>query len=236
MRPWIGITCGFDQDEQQLRLNAPYQEAIEAAGGVPVLIGASPELAPEVLSRLDGLLFTGGADLDPGLYGAAPAAGLGGVSPRRDAFEMALARAAYERRLPTLGICRGCQLLAVVGGGTLFQDLQSERPGSMKHFQQAPRSHASHAVRIAEGTRLEEILGSREVRVNSFHHQAVRVLPQGALQAAEAPDGVVEAFEDSHLPYWLAIQWHPEGLWRQDGAALALFRSLVEAANKVVSL
>ncbi len=235
MRPWIGITCGFDPDEQQLRLNAPYQQAVEAAGGVPVLLGASPDLAGELLSRLDGLLFTGGADLDPALYGRDPAAGLGGVSPKRDAFEIALVREAYRAGVPTLGICRGCQLLAAAGGGTLFQDLPSERPGSLKHFQESPRSHRSHAVDLVTGTYLADLIGQRQIKVNSFHHQAVHTLPEGTVLAATAPDGVVEAFEDPRHPHWLAVQWHPEGLWRDDPAALALFRSLVEAAKKVVS-
>ncbi len=234
MRPWIGITMGYDADEQQFRLNSPYQQAVEAAGGLPVLIGVSAELAPELLTRLDGILFTGGADLDPALYGLEPAAGLGGVSPKRDAFEIALAREAYKIGLPTLGICRGCQLLAVTGGGTLFQDLPSERPGSIKHFQTAPRSHQSHTASVVAGTQLAELIGHEEIRVNSFHHQAVHDLPEGAILAATAPDGVVEAFEDPRHPYWMAIQWHPEGFWRNDPAALALFRSLVEAAKRKV--
>ncbi len=236
MRPWIGITCGYDQDEHQFRLNSPYQLAVEAAGGVPVLIGVSPEVAPELLTRLDGLLFTGGADLDPALYGAEPAPGLGGVSPKRDAFEIALVREAYRIGMPTLGICRGCQLLAVAGGGTLYQDLPSERPGSIKHFQTSPRDHQSHTASVMAGTRLADVIGHEEIRVNSLHHQAVHDLPSGAVLAATAPDGVVEAFEDPRHPHWLAVQWHPEGFWRNDPAALALFRSLVEAAaRKVVS-
>ena len=237
VRPLIGITCGYDADEHQFRLNSPYQLAVEAAGGLPVLIGVSAELAPELLTRLDGIVFTGGADLDPALYGAEPAVGLGGVSPKRDAFEITLAREAYRIGLPTLGICRGCQLLAAAGGGTLYQDLPSERPGSIKHFQSSPRNHQSHAASVVAGTRLADVIGHREIRVNSFHHQAVRDLPAGSVLAATAPDGVVEAFEDPRHPHWLAIQWHPEGFWREDAAALALFHSLVEAsARRAVSV
>ncbi len=235
MTPLIGITCSIDEHADRLQLNLSYLEAIEAAGGVPVLVGGSEATARELLSRLDGILFTGGVDLDPSYFGEAPLPGLGEVSPRRDSFEVELCRAAYRHGIPSLGICRGCQLMAVALGGDLYQDLPSQKPDTLQHAQRAPRSHRSHVVTVTAGSRLATIAGGETLRVNSFHHQSVRRLPPGAAACAVAPDGVLEAFEDPGHPFWLAVQWHPEGLWQEDPVALALFRSLVGAAQEVAS-
>ncbi len=233
MKPLIGITCSVDEQSDRFQLNAAYLEAIEAAGGVPVLLAGESGTAQEVLSRLDGVLFTGGVDLDPAYFGEAPLPGLGDVSPRRDSFEVELCRAAYRARVPALGICRGCQLMAVALGGDVYQDLPSQMPEALQHVQRAPRGHKSHVVTVTAGSRLGALAGSESLRVNSFHHQSVRRLPDGAVVCALAPDGVIEAFEDPGHPFWVAVQWHPEGLWREDETARMLFRSLVMAAEEV---
>ncbi len=235
MNPLIGITCSIDEQAERLQLNAAYLEAIEAAGGVPVLLAGGRETALEVIARLDGILFTGGVDLDPAYFGEDPLPGLGEVSPRRDTFEVELCRAAHRLGVPSLGICRGCQLMAIALGGDVYQDIPSQRPQSLQHAQHGPRFHKSHGVAVTPGSRLAQIAGLDGLRVNSFHHQSVRRLPLGASVCAVAPDGVVEAFEDPSHPFWLAVQWHPEGLWREDEAARALFRSLVDAAREVAS-
>ena len=232
MTPLIGITCSVDEQADRLQLNAPYLQAIEAAGGIPVILAGSEETARQVLARLDGILFTGGVDLDPAYFGEAPLPGLGEVSPRRDTFEVELCRAAYRLKVPSLGICRGCQLMAIALGGDVYQDLPSQRPESLQHVQHAPRGHKSHDVSVTPGTRLSAIAGLESIRVNSFHHQAVRKLPEGAQLCAGAPDGVVEAFEDPGHPFWLAVQWHPEGLYQGDETAMRLFKALVEAARE----
>lgn len=233
MNPLIGITCSIDEQADRLQLNATYLEAIEAAGGTPVLLAGGTATALEVILRLDGILFTGGVDLDPAYFGEGPLPGLGEVSPRRDSFEVELCRAAYRAGVPSLGICRGCQLMAVALGGDVYQDLSSQRSDTLQHVQRAPRQHRSHSIAVTPGSRLATIAGQESLRVNSFHHQAVRRLPEGATVSAIAPDGVVEAFEDRGHPFWLGVQWHPEGLWREDEAAMALFRSLVGAAQEV---
>ena len=235
MTPLIGITCSVDEQADRFQLNAAYLEAVEAAGGVPVLLAGGRATAQEVLSRVDGVLFTGGVDLDPSYFGESPLPALGEVSPRRDSFEVELCRAAYHAQVPALGICRGCQLMAVALGGDVYQDLPSQLPLAMQHVQRAPRGHRSHLVAVTPGSGLAAATGIESLRVNSFHHQAVRRLPQGAAVCAVAPDGVIEAFEDRSHPFWLGVQWHPEGLWRDDATALALFRSLVNAAKEVSS-
>ena len=233
MTPLIGITCSIDEQADRLQLNAAYLEAVEAAGGIPVLLAGGRETALAVVDRLDGILFTGGVDLDPSYFGEAPLQGLGEVSPRRDSFEVELCRAAYDRGLPVLGICRGCQLMTIVRGGDVYQDLPSQKPDAMQHVQQAPRGHRSHSVAVVSGSRLAAAAGCESLRVNSFHHQAVRRLAEGCQVAATAPDGVVEAFEDPRHPFWLGVQWHPEALWRHEPAAAAVFRALVDAAREV---
>ncbi len=235
MNPLIGITCSIDEQADRLQLNAAYLEAVEAAGGVPVLLAGGRETALEVISRLDGILFTGGVDLDPAYFGEDPLPGLGEVSPRRDLFEVELCRTAHRLGVPSLGICRGCQLMAIALGGDVYQDIPSQLPKALQHAQRGPRFHKSHGVTVTPGSRLAWIAGLDGLRVNSFHHQSVRRLPQGASVCAVAPDGVVEAFEDPSHPFWLGVQWHPEGLWHEDEVASALFRSLVDAAREVAS-
>ena len=235
MAPVIGITCSIDEQADRLQLGSAYLEAIEAAGGIPVLLAGSVRTAQAVLDRVDGILFSGGVDLDPAYFGEPPLPGLGEVSPRRDAFEVELCRAAYAAGVPALGICRGCQLMAIALGGDVYQDLASQLPASLQHVQRAPRSHESHRVEVEEGSRLRSVTGLDLIGVNSFHHQAVRRLPEGARTCATAADGVLESFEDPSRPFWLAVQWHPENLWRSDPAAAALFGSLVDAAREVAA-
>lgn len=212
--------------------NAEYVAAVLGAGGVPLvlspLLGAA--LAAEALDGCGGLLLTGGADLDPARYGAAPSPALESVEPMRDDFELALLAAARARRAPVFAICRGLQLVNVAAGGTLWQDLPTERPGPVAHRQAAPPAEPSHSVHIEPGTRTADLLGTASLRVNSTHHQAVRVLGAGLRATAWAADGVVEAVESDDAGEWLvAVQWHPER--GSAGAAdRALFRGFVAAA------
>ncbi len=235
MGPLIGISCSVDDESEKLSLNLPYLRAVEAAGGVPVMLAGTEETARAVIGRLQGVLLTGGVDVDPCHFGEEPHPALGEVSATRDAFELALAKEALRRGIPVFGICRGCQVMAIAGGGTLYQDIPSQRPESLQHYQHGARARASHAVDVSAGSRLREISGAAQLRVNSFHHQAVRDLPQGWITTANAPDGLIEAFEDPAHPYWLAVQWHPEGLYPHDPAAMALFATFVQAAQEVAS-
>ncbi|HET8648187.1 MAG TPA: gamma-glutamyl-gamma-aminobutyrate hydrolase family protein, partial [Vicinamibacteria bacterium] len=180
-RPAVGITLDFSKKEpEQFALRDDYVRAVEAAGGLPlVLVPGRPRDAPELLSRVSALLLTGGGDVDPRLYGEEPHASVGRVIPERDAFEVALCREALSRRLPLLAICRGQQVLNVATGGTLVQDIPSQLTGAVDHDPDTERWAVAHQVNILPGTRLRAILGTDTVAVNSFHHQAVKEPGQG---------------------------------------------------------
>jgi putative glutamine amidotransferase len=202
----------------RVRVNAAYTQALAAAGLVPLVVPplrAPGAAAAAILAAVAGLVVTGGEDVDPACYGADTHPALGAVNAERDATEIALVRAARERGLPTLAICRGVQLLNVALGGTLFQDLPTERPGTGSHDPaDAARSARTHPVRVEPGSRLAGSLGCDSLHVNSLHHQALdRVAP--ALRAtAHAPDGVIEGAESADPAAWWAVgvQWHPEEL------------------------
>ena len=217
-------------------VNAEYVAAVLEAGGMPLVI--SPLLgaarAADALEGCGGLLLSGGADIDPAKYAAVPSPALEPVESMRDDFELALLAAARARRLPVLAICRGLQLVNVAAGGTLWQDLPTERPGPVAHRQSAPPAEPTHSVRVEPRTRTAEILGTAALRVNSTHHQAVRALGAGLMETAWAEDGVVEALESDDAGEWLvAVQWHPER--KSAGAAdRALFGAFVAAAAATV--
>jgi putative glutamine amidotransferase len=209
---------------ERITLNTAYVRALESAGLVPLAVPTTlaPERAGAALASVRGLVLTGGEDVAPDRYGATPHPRLGEIDPARDAAELALIAAARVRGLPILAICRGIQILNVALGGTLFQDLETERPGSVPHA-----GSASHAVRVQEGSRLERTLGTRAATVNSRHHQAIRDLAPGLRAVAWAEDGVIEAAEpaDAGAPWIVAVQWHPEDLTERalfDGFARAV--------------
>jgi putative glutamine amidotransferase len=208
-----------------------YSEAAADVGLLPVMIATlDPSLADAALDGVDGLLLTGGGDVDPALFGAPPDPGLGEVDLDRDRFELALYRAARARGLPVLGICRGIQLIAVAEGGDLIQHL-APRPGSVQHEQASRDGDPIHTIRIAAGTHLAAAFGAGEARVNSYHHQAVGRVPDALRTVATAPDGVVEAIEGRDGAFLLAVQWHPELAFRRHPEQLAPFRAFASAAG-----
>jgi putative glutamine amidotransferase len=233
MRPAIGITLAIDAENQaRYAVRQDYVRSVEQAGGLPlVLAPGDPTSIPELLDRVDALVMTGGSDVDPALYGAVPHPRLGEVFRDRDTFEIALCRAALERDLPLLAICRGQQVLNVASGGTLIQDIPSEVAGAEGHDAARERWQTAHDVRILPETRLRAILGRDVVAVNSFHHQAVRDLGRGIAVSAIASDGVIEAIEAPQKRFTVAVQWHPEGFWRER-TFHPLFQSLVEATRR----
>ncbi|MCE5218574.1 gamma-glutamyl-gamma-aminobutyrate hydrolase family protein [bacterium] len=233
--PRIAILCGYSDDPSPRdHLPHSYAEAVVAAGGAPFLVPClgSREALLRVLNGAEGLLITGGVDVDPFCYGAEPARALGALSPERDRLdEVAIAYALARPELPVLGICRGIQSLNAFAGGTLVQDIPTEVEGAIKHAQSAPTSHATHSVEVVSGSRLEGILGKRSWRVNSFHHQAVRDVAAGFEVAATAPDGVIEAIERRDAAFCLGLQCHPEHLVGLDEGARKLFAQFVAAAR-----
>jgi len=241
MRPVIGITTGFTDDESTRRcgrivMPADYADAILATGGLPVLLPAldvaDARLFDELVAHLDGLLFTGGQDLNPRHYGQAPHPATRVMHARRDAFELAFFRHADAAGVPILAICLGFQVAHVARGGWLVQHVEDlPRTPSISH--RGPQeADAFHPVHIEAGSHLAEIVGSTQIEVNSRHHQGVvpEGVGRGLRTVGRAPDGLVEASEDCNGRFLLAVQWHPENLVTRPAHA-RLFQALVAAAR-----
>jgi putative glutamine amidotransferase len=217
-------------------VNSAYVRSVVAAGGVPLilspLMGAS--VAGRALAGIDGLLLTGGEDIDPAWYGAQPSPLLTPPSRDRDIFELAIFAMARQLELPILGICRGIQLINVALGGSLHQDLPTERPGTTEHNPAVDRSLRSHAVRLTQGSRAAEALGTTELKVNSFHHQGIRELAPGLVATGWSEDGLIEAAEGApDTPWLLTVQWHPEEMHADARAPeRGLFKALIEQAGR----
>jgi putative glutamine amidotransferase len=233
----VGITPDAEGEGESARyvLKAAYAEAVLRAGGLPLVLPFSADTAvvDAYLDRVSAVVVTGGAfDVPPEAYGETPREGLGPLKPVRTAFETLVLQGALRRKLPLLGICGGMQLLNVVLGGTLYQDVQRELPGAKEHEQRNPRSQPSHPVDVRDGSALAEVLGRGQLMVNSTHHQAVCTLAPSLKMSAAAPDGVVEAIESTEHPFALGVQWHPELLLQSMPLQLGLYRALVQKARE----
>jgi len=214
-------------------LNHTYRNGITRAGGIPVLLAqVADDAVPHLLDRIDGLLLTGGGDVDPSLYGSERTEEMYGIDPGRDRFEMALAREAFRRKLPVLAVCRGIQILNVALGGSLIEDIPSEI-GSDYHAKIGDEVFVAHQrVQIDETCGLAALVGATDLAVNSIHHQALRRVADGIHPVAWAEDGVIEAIE-SDDPDWqlIGVQWHPEYLGEvDDGPSQRLFAAFIENA------
>ena len=231
-KPIIGITPNFSFKERTYSIAETYVESIKKAGGIPLLIPHAPEDAVQLAPRLDGLLISGGPDLEPAYFGETPSPKVGSICPERDESEMALLKAFVAVGKPILGICRGVQALNVGLGGTLYQDLGSDYEGKViKHNQDAPRWYFGHKATLVAGSKLAGILGETEIGVNSFHHQAVKDIAPGFVAVAHAPDGVIEAIEKPDHPFCLGVQWHPEGMFALTTYYDKLFAAFVAACH-----
>jgi putative glutamine amidotransferase len=248
-RPLIGVTTSEmrvaknvqptpqgEPPQQEMALGLAYLRAVEAAGGLPLVIPPMPSSAIKpLIDRLHGICLSGGPDLDPSTYGALPHAQLGPTEPDLDRFELELAQEAYGRNLPILAICRGMQLLNVAGGGTLTQHLPDVTDGSLQHRQTAAADTVTHLVELAGASVTASVLGLADLQVNSFHHQGVDQLGRGLLAVGWSPDGVVEAIEAPGRDFALGVQWHAECLTER-AEQMRLFESLVEASQRYASL
>ena len=243
-RPLIGVTTSEvrrsetlrqtpqgDPPQHEMALGLKYLRAIEAAGGLPVVL---PPLRGEalepVVEHLSGICLSGGPDLGPETYGEERHPELGPTEDDIDRVELALARIAWQRGLPLFAICRGAQALNVARGGTLVQHLPDLEDRSIRHRQEAPGDELTHAVEITPDSLLADVMGSTSARVNSFHHQAVSILGRGLRVVARSADGVVEGVEAPGRGYVLGVQWHAECLAELPEQA-ALFEGLVDAAR-----
>jgi len=233
MRPVVGITIGDGSRPGFHAMREDYVRSVEQSGAVPVVL--PPVRAEDVaalLDRLDGVLLSGGVDVDPVLFGQAPHPKLGEVNRRRDDFELALTREALQRDLPILAICRGHQVLNVATGGTLIQDIASIVAGGVAHDARGPRWRRVHRVDLAPASRLREILGRDMISVNSFHHQAVDRLGEGLVVSARSPeDGIVEGLEMPTRRFVVGVQWHPESFRGRPDSFQPLFDAHAEACR-----
>lgn len=222
-RPLVGITCSRTESGSD-RLSSSYSEAIRRAGGIPLIIPTVAERseAEAILERLDGIIFSGGEDVNPAWYGEEILNETVEVNPVRDRSDSLLGRAALDSGKPILAICRGEQLLNVLLGGSLYQDIPSQLPEAHTH------RGVKHMVALEKGGFLETLFGTDSLLVNSSHHQAVKVLSPGARKAATSDGGVIEAWENGQV---LAVQFHPEGLVREDDKWLSLFSCFVSSCR-----
>lgn len=236
-RPVIGITISRYPEIDILRvigLSENYTEAISRAGGAPMMIplGLDESQMDSLLERVDGLLLTGGVDIDPLQYNVTRGPEIGTLDEDRDRAELYIIQKVINAGIPLLGICRGHQMINVAMGGTLYTDLPTQYDGDVRHklLPGEPRSSILHLIEILPGTKLREIIGAAETGVNSIHHQGIRKLAPGLIPSAYAPDGLTEGFEIDDHPFGISVQWHPEWLVEHEPMQ-RLFHALVSAAD-----
>ncbi len=249
-RPVIGIAyadSSVRDNEMRIRtyVSRKYFHAVQQAGGLPILLPAPARPADtftrtdlqsfidRYLGMIDGLLLPGGEDVHPRYQGEDPATALDLVNPFRDEFELGLAKTAYElHKIPVLGICRGCQVIAIALGGKVHQDLGGI--ARVQHSQKSPRWAVSHQVKLESASKLADLfkLSNNELFTNSFHHQAIKEVPAGFICSARAGDGVIEAIECDSERFYIGVQWHPEETVTADQASRQLFAGLIEAAAR----
>ena len=230
----IGITPDWDREKGKVTVNRDYMDAVSRAGAVPVLLPLTGDVFAweEIVSRVDGLLFSGGGDIDPRMYGEEKLPCCGEVSPERDWMEMDLLRLALDRDVPVLAVCRGLQVMNCALGGTLYQDILAQYAGALCHPREDVPREKAHDVMIPEGRLLRRILGVGTLAVNSRHHQGIKALGQGLLPCAIAPDGLIEGIEMPGKRFALGVQWHPESMCEKHPEQQAIFNAFTEACNE----
>lgn len=241
-RPRIAITAGSNPGTtNHTWLRFDYLHAVSKARGLPSIIASgftnplddAEQLAGEILDNCDGLMLSGGTDVDPKIFGEIPHTALGRVDGPRDPFEITLAREAVRRDMPVLGICRGLQVLNVALDGTLIQDIPSDVENAVVHETGENRVEIAHEVVIEPGSKLAHLLSTTRVGVNSFHHQATKRIGKGLSASATSPqDGIVEGLEMRDRKFVVAVQWHPESFWKTSAVFDGLFTGFIEAAHQ----
>lgn len=230
----IGVVPLVDDEKDSYWMLPGYMEGILQAGGIPVMLPltSDTEIWKQLADQCDGFLLTGGQDVSPDLYGEEMLPVCGECCRLRDEMENILLREALESDKPVLGICRGIQFINAALGGTLYQDLPSQRPTETEHHQSPPYDRPVHAVKLVSGTPLADLLQKKQLSVNSYHHQAVKDLSPKLREMAFSADGLVEAVFMPGRKFVWAVQWHPEFLFRRDEDSRRIFRAFVEAGER----
>ncbi len=222
--PVIGLTCYTDRDKYYLYHE--YCEAIVDAGGIPFIIPYidDTDKLKAVINIIDGVLFAGGGDIHPSYYGGKVTCNLKRVNKERDEFEFKLLELVLKSGKPILGICRGCQLFNVFFGGTLYEHIDG-------HYKKAPYKKPTHKIIIKENTLLFKLVGKKEIKVNSFHHQAIKKLGNGLIASSQGEDGIIESIEKPDYPFLLGVQFHPEYIYRIEDI-YKIFKGFLDATNE----
>ncbi len=237
--PIIGVTSNYAPPKEgkfgTVSVGESYLQAVQRAGGIPLIlpVGLSPDDLRVLFARLDGILLTGGGDIDPRRFDGQPHPRVYDIDERRDDLEIRLVQMAADSGKPFLGICRGIQVINVALGGSLFTHISDQHSGSLRHdwYPDVPRDYLAHPVTVAPGSRLAQVLGGEAFEVNSLHHQGLERLAGGLRAVAYSPDRLIEGVEVPGHPFGLGVQWHPE--WLQDHAPQRqIFRALMEAAGR----
>jgi putative glutamine amidotransferase len=234
--PYVIVTATTElvRGRARVRVNEAYTDALAAVGVVPMILPpVDPLIAVAALEGAAGLVITGGEDVDPALFGEKPHPATGVPHAARDAYEIALANAAADKHVPTLAICRGTQVINVAFGGTLIQDIPTQRTTDLQHDLSNRRTERVHEATIVDGTVLARVIGDARITVNSSHHQSIDRIADGLRLAATSPDGIIEAVETRDADWWmLAVQWHPEELTATpEDWDRRLFAAFAEAAR-----
>ncbi|WP_042458818.1 gamma-glutamyl-gamma-aminobutyrate hydrolase family protein [Neobacillus dielmonensis] len=236
-KPVIGITGAYVNHNffmEGIYVHQDYHKAVAANGGVPIILPyITPELALETLSLCDGIILSGGEDVDPQFFQEDPHPQLGQVILERDLVEIAIAKYAIEHHIPLLAICRGIQVLNVALGGSLIQDIPSQVKDCIQHTQKVKRSQETHWVTISKDSLLFQLFGSERIRVNSIHHQAIGHVASDLRVVAQSSDGIVEAVESIHpTTFTVGVQWHPESMASHSPAMNKLFDEFIKSSKE----
>jgi putative glutamine amidotransferase len=238
-KPIIGISGAYVKHNDHMEgvyVHHDYHKAVAANGGIPIVLPfINPEMTLETLPLCDGIILSGGEDVDPQCYGQDPHPQLGPTFPERDSVEIAIVNYAIEHNIPLLAICRGVQILNVALGGTLIQDIPSQIKEPIKHGQIVDRSRDTHWVTICKGSKLFQIIGNDRVRVNSLHHQALDIISNDLHVVAQSSDGIIEAVEYIREPttFTVGVQWHPESMASTNIHMNNLFAEFIKCSSRV---